>query len=77
MNEDFIKTPDANLCSALVTLGYEVELEREYGRKVTFKLNGKGIKQAERKYWNNKLVLPARELLSNRRDILARVFNDA
>ena len=77
MNKN-ISIYDLNLATVLMTLKYRlIELDRTSPKKVKFIFEDeKGIEQDMTDYWNNKIKLPAQELLNNQKILKNRIYSN-
>lgn len=77
MNREF-STFDLGLASVLVTLKYSlVTLDKANPKKVRFVFkHEKGIEQVVTEYWEDKVQLPAQNLLNNQKILKNRIYSD-
>lgn len=78
MTQNYSKIYDLSLATVLLTLGYKLlKLEKDTPKKVIFVFESEeGIEQDITDYWNNKIKLPAQELLNNQKMLKVRIFSN-
>jgi len=69
---------DLNLATVLLTLGHKLlKLDKDNPKRVIFVFENDGdIEQDITDYWNNKIKLPAQELLNNQKLLKSRIFSN-
>ncbi len=71
-------TFDLNLASVLLTAGCKlIELDKSNIKKVKFVFKQqKGVEKIASDFWDDKITLPAKTLLTNQKSLKNRIYSD-
>lgn len=76
MNIDLVKTPDVNLATTLLCLGFAIEgIDNSDSRKVQFYFKESDqLNQAINMYWKGQLMVDPKAMGSCRREVMTRLY---